>query len=282
MYSKFRWFLMAVVATLPLYGRRGKDYDPAITVIEGDCGRRTASRIIGGRTAEKNDFPWAVALVGQPGNGSGLQFCGGTLITDRHVVTAAHCVIGLSTLDFRVHAGHVDLDDAADSGGEWVSSIIVHPEYDSGKHRYADIAIVKLRSPIARGSGASACCLSDTGNHVGRNGTVLGWGATTPNGELPSKRLRYINLTIMANAECEDKLKRRIPSGTFCAGGLNRGFDSCTGDSGGPLVVLDDYTGRYSLAGIVSHGPLPCDQESLPSVYTQVRDYRDWVMSNAV
>ncbi len=237
--------------------------------------------IVGGQEADPGEWPWQVALVSKgvdPGNG---QFCGGALIGERWVLTAAHCVDTANTNSLDVVAGIHDLV-TVDAGAVRValSQIVVHPGW-SDVTKDNDIALLKLAQPIAeRARRADALPIAystlppaSIGALVGVDATVTGWGNRSSNGQDFPARLHEVVVPIIANADCQNAYDN-LTDNMLCAGLPQGGKDSCQGDSGGPLVVADGP--NWQQAGIVSFG-IGCALPDFPGVYTRVSRYIDWI-----
>jgi secreted trypsin-like serine protease len=225
--------------------------------------------IVGGTNAPAGLFPHQVSIQTR----SGFHFCGGSLIGDRHVLTAAHCVQGERASQLRVAADLVNLS----SGGQVfsVTAIDVHSSYNSSTSD-SDIALLTLdRSTGSIGKVA----LMDPGSEAtladpGTDSVVTGWGALSESGGSPD-RLQQVTVPILSNTECNDAYDGDITSRMVCAGLLGvGGKDSCQGDSGGPLVVDDG--GGWAQVGVVSFG-FGCARAQFPGVYTRVSSFESWI-----
>lgn len=239
------------------------------------------------------------------GSGSKGHHCGGSLISERYVVTASHCVNGKSLpADWRLTGVRLgEWDTATDPDCEVdvrgmkdcapphldvpVERTIPHPSYDPGsKNQLNDIALLRLARRIEYTDFVRPICLPldtnlRTATFDGISMDVAGWGKT--------EQLSASNLKLKAAVdgftlnECQSVYNRQsilLKNTQMCAGGME-GVDSCRGDSGGPLISLDTnkVNTYYFLAGVVSFGPTPCGLNGWPGVYTRVGAYVDWVQA---
>jgi secreted trypsin-like serine protease len=261
--------------------------------------RDASSRIIGG--AKPGDATYAsqlastVALVSMdaPSQYDG-QFCGGTLIDELHVLTAAHCVVENDPYSFRVApsslrvlAGTRNLDERALKPANMVpvTTIFVNPNFNLNTFRY-DAAVLRLARPI---TGVPLLpMLTDAESTALGIGTqevpsrAAGWGDTDTSSDdccFPPFLLT-ISMAIHTDATCRSNLEdsptwRFDPTHQLCSGAVGR--DTCQGDSGGPLIVNERATGAPRLAGIVSHG-VGCG-EGFYGIYARVNSLYGWVAS---
>merc|ERR1711976_486988 len=239
-----------------------------------NCGipnRQTDSdRIVGGVETEVNEYPWQVALVSSTGS---HPFCGGTLISDRHVMTAAHCTAGSSASSIAVLVGEHRIDD-----GEFtrigLSAINDHPNYND-RSLNNDYSILTLDTPVTISPAVRPACLpSSDSDYTGKIATVSGWGSLTSGGNQPAV-LNEVDVTVQSNSDCKNAYGGGITNNMICA--ADAGKDSCQGDSGGPLVTEEN--GRYTLIGVVSWG-YGCADARYPGVYARVTSRMDWILSN--
>ncbi|XP_047450570.1 coagulation factor IX isoform X2 [Mugil cephalus] len=207
------------------------------------------TRIVGGSLETQGGSPWQVLIR----RADGFGFCGGTLVSDRWVVSAAHC---LEETPDHVTVG--DYDKKRPDPGEQliqVQQVFVHPHFHSFTFD-SDIALLYLSKPVLRGPTASPACLPDP--HLSQYllkdnsmGLVTGWGSTRYLG--PSSRfLRKVTLPVVRFQDCTASTDQVITDNMFCAGYLESSLDACRGDSGGPFVV--NYRGTWFLTGVVSWG----------------------------
>ncbi|GAA2662307.1 MULTISPECIES: serine protease [Actinosynnema] len=218
-------------------------------------------RIVGGVVVDApNAYPWVVALADPVGR----QFCGGAIVSQYQVVTAAHCVNGLTGRDVLVVAGRLDVTRPGGTVHP-VSQVYVHSAYRSATSG-ADIAYLLTSTPMPYEPIALAKP-SETGLYrAGITGTAFGWGRTSESGS-SSPVLRKVSVPLQTNEVCAAAYPGYYQSSSmFCAGLPNGGKDACQGDSGGPFVIA----GR--LAGLVSWG-VGCARPEYPGVYTRVGVY---------
>jgi trypsin len=242
--------------------------------------------IVNGYVPDPSQWPWMAALLfsetfrPQYTTDFQRQFCGGTLIRPRVVVTAVHCIRApgiRSGADLHVLLARRDLDEQV---GERiaVAEIVVHPGYDPGSERN-DVAIIHLAAP----SMMTPATILDPRTRLreGRRGTVMGWGLLADEGGA-SHVLRAADVPLWSPKRCGQAWREQYdPSVMVCAGYLNGQVDSCQGDSGGPLMVLDEAR-RWQLLGVVSFGA-KCAQPELPGVYAWVnsQEVRDFIAAEA-
>ncbi len=244
-------------------------------------------RIVGGHEATPGDWPWMASVQLEVGANETIHWCGGSLIDDEWVLTAAHCVknipvgngqtIDLASADLKVLLGQ---HRQSGTGGEWkqVTRIIAHENY-VGTVQGADIALLRLSSPSNQPQVTLATA-GDAGHFApGVAATVTGWGDLTSGGNGPDA-LHEVEVPIVSNAIANrpESYGGIITDSMIAAGFAAGGRDSCQGDSGGPLVVQDGQ-GGYLQAGIVSFGQ-GCAAPNKYGIYTRVASFYDWVDRN--
>ena len=222
-------------------------------------------RIVGGENAKIEQHPWQVALQMK-----GAFVCGGSLIAERWVLTAAHCFTTRRPEDWQVKAGVTNY--ASGGAGTPVVRVIIHPQYHQPTHEH-DIALMKLKAKTK--GRVIARAPADMTMPAGQPLEVTGWGHTSEGGEI-AKVLQKANVPHADSAACNarEAYDGTIRSGMMCAGQKEGGVDSCKGDSGGPLVwrTADGPV----LVGVVSWG-IGCARKLKYGVYTRVSAYSDWI-----
>ncbi|XP_069507868.1 serine protease 27-like [Ambystoma mexicanum] len=244
------------------------------------CGKPGWDRIVGGEDATNGEWPWQVSL-----RKNGAHNCGGSLIKDTWVVTAAHCFLRpVRTNEFTVLLGAFQLSISS-AVAVGVKAVHINPVYrwhGSG----GDMALVELEKPVGYTNYILPVCLPSpsTTFRTGLKCWATGWGSIRPGGSLPFPRtLQKVDLPIIDSKTCDewyhiDSLVSPTTPIVFpdmiCAGYQQGNKDACQGDSGGPLVCK--WNDTWLLAGIVSWG-YGCAAVNRPGVYTRVNAYTDWI-----
>ena len=230
-------------------------------------------RIIGGKPVPIKDNPWQVGILAArvPSN-LVAQFCGGSIIAPRWVVTAAHCLDG-GTLPTQIHI--LTGTDSLEKGGTRVnaSRIIVHEGWNPKTNDF-DIALVEVASDL---TGTAVVGDTSTTEHPATvQVRVTGWGRTSKTKNAGSKTLQGIEIPYVTRATCNRPASYdgEITENMICAGVPQGGVDSCQGDSGGPATAT--IAGNRRLVGIVSWGE-GCAMRDKYGVYTNVSKFRGWV-----
>jgi len=239
------------------------------------CGvtRKDEQRVVGGRPTNADDYPWMAGMLYQ-----GSIYCGGALINDRYIATAAHCVEGLPIEDLNVILGVYDLmsEDQSNLQVKSIEKVVIHPKF-ANKTFNNDIAIVKLDTPIEFSYAIRPICLPQfQRNYTGQTGIVTGWGRVNETSNI-SPSLRQAHVPIYSNRDCR-KTKygpKEITDNMLCAGYDSGEFDACQGDSGGPLHLMGKDQ-KIDLIGIVSWG-VGCGRRGYPGVYTRITNYLKWI-----
>lgn len=234
-------------------------------------------RIVGGSDASIEDYPWQVFLT------AGDYMCGGTIISENWILTAAHCTIDengddISSGEMNVKVGATNPYRILFGENYAVKNVIVHQNYNINDIEY-DIAILELEEAIDFENAEPIKLISeeevlDGATAPGVMATVTGWGLTRVNPDLFATILQEVQLPIVSN-EAAAVVWGRIDPTILMAGYLDGGKDACSGDSGGPLIV--DVDGEPKLAGVVSWGSENCDTYG---GFTRVSSYVDWIYDN--
>ncbi|XP_073818449.1 serine protease grass-like isoform X2 [Musca autumnalis] len=262
------------------------------------CGTDNGNRVVGGTETDLAEFPW-MALLKYRGP-SGEQFrCGGSLITNRYVLTAAHCVNTVDPL-VGVRLGEHDTsteEDCVKRGPKLkcnlpvenfgIETIVSHPEYNKREH-VNDIALVKLDRNVEFKSHIEPVCLPINSNILRTRPEddfqISGWGYTEhghTSNVLLKARVKQLPLS-----SCSTAYSIRLSDTRhLCAGDETVGRDTCGGDSGGPLIQFAPYNvkKRFIQYGVVASGRYACKFDNkLPGVYTNVSNFMPWITHNIV
>ncbi|MFK7803142.1 MAG: trypsin-like serine protease [Anaerolineae bacterium] len=269
--------LMMVVMLLMANGRvLAQDDEPNTPTGEkSQPAEGRAPEIVGGNNADPGEYPWQALVF--PGG----FLCGGSLIDEEWVMTAAHCVFDqsgnlMSAGDVQVVLGEHDRNSTSgDEQNRSVTQVIAHPSY-SPSTQDNDVALLKLSSPasIVAGKVETVPLNSEADISSGTLATVTGWGATSQGGSVASI-LQEVSVPVVTNQVCNAAYNGSITANMICAGFQQGGKDSCQGDSGGPFVTQNG-SGDWVLTGVVSWG-IGCAQPNYYGVYARVSQYVSWV-----
>ncbi|MGH0153952.1 UNVERIFIED_CONTAM: hypothetical protein FKN15_045223 [Acipenser sinensis] len=232
----------------------------------------TDLRIVGGMLCRRGECPWQVYIHQK----NDFGFCGGTLITDRWVVSAAHCFEEITP--HHVTIGNFDkLRRDLDEQKILVEKLVVHPHFHSATFD-SDIALLYLAQPAGLGAYATPLCLPNTNLaklllQEGNMGQASGWGNTRYLGR-SSRFLLRVALPVVSYEKCMKSTSQVITDNMFCAGYLQEPMDSCRGDSGGPFAM--HYKDTWYLTGVISWGER-CAAKGKYGVYTRVSNYLSWI-----
>jgi len=222
-------------------------------------------RIVNGNATTIEAHPYQVSLQSL----SGSHFCGGSIVNENTIVTAAHCTVGKLPSGLRIRLGTTKYN----TGGEIVSvkSIHIHPGYNS-QLMINDFSVLKLSTPVRESSTVRYIQLAEVTPRTGTPAVVTGWGTTCflfcPT--LPTT-LQEVTVDIIDWTDCASKDYKygsQILPTMVCAYAEKK--DACQGDSGGPLVA------NNQLVGVVSWGA-GCAREGYPGVYSDVPSGLDFI-----
>ncbi|CAG9136796.1 unnamed protein product [Plutella xylostella] len=237
---------------------------------------RNPQRIVGGSVTSIEEYNFAVALLlGQ--KSSYTQNCGGALLNDRTVLTAAHCLDGYSTRRWRARVGST----YGNSGGEIYSAdeFIIHPDFDydttdNDVALFRTLGTIRLRELVPAAIAGPNYVLPDN-----ESVWAIGWGHTTYGDPFSSsEELQHVEVWTIDQAICKARygeLGIEITDNMLCSGWLDvGGRDQCQGDSGGPLLH------NNVVVGVTSWGK-DCAHPYYPSVNVRVSRYTSWIQDNA-
>lgn len=252
--------------------------------VDLDKANAPAERISGGHDAPKGAHPWQALLRYRNGD----AFCSGSLVSERYVLTAAHCVENLRTRTTQIEVAlgklYVDKEEPDELVTD-VRDIRIHPNYrlvtvDS------DIALVELTEHVPFSTLIQPVCLGDSDQvekhfflRSKQKAIVSGWGRTM-NTKTASSRLQEVEVPIHSPDTCRRSTNFTVTENMLCAGATTGGVsrDACDGDSGGPLVAESE--GRWYLLGIVSWGDsVLCGTKGSYGFYTKVNRFHGWLKS---
>ncbi|XP_039974437.1 trypsin-1-like isoform X1 [Xiphias gladius] len=216
-------------------------------------------KIVGGHECTPHSLAYQVSL------NSGYHFCGGSLVNENWVVSAAHCY--KSRIEVRLGEHNIRVSEGTE---QFIisSRVIRNPKYNP----YTidnDIMLIKLSKPAVLDQYVQPVPLPTSCAPAGTMCTVSGWG-NTMSSTADRNKLQCLEIPILSAQDCDNAYPGMISNSMFCAGYLEGGKDSCQGDSGGPVLCNGE------LQGVVSWG-YGCAEKDHPGVYTKVCIFKDWL-----
>ncbi|KAF7995851.1 hypothetical protein HCN44_006958 [Aphidius gifuensis] len=241
------------------------------------------TKIVGGSEAVKNNYPHQVSLQwGTPPLTQVSHFCGGSIISERWILTAGHCVLAVPDYgSFIVKAGkHVLNEQENEEQSIEVEASFIHESYSGGVAPY-DVAILKLKVSLVINQWVSPIKLPKQGILHNGDAVLTGWGSIVPSGTTLPSNLQTAVFPIIDLDTCRSSLEQIVgPSPlhetNICTGPLTGGYSACSGDSGGPLISRQPQQDD-EIIGIVSWGIIPCGTLGAPSVFTRVSAFVEWI-----
>ncbi|XP_021922104.1 trypsin alpha-like [Zootermopsis nevadensis] len=225
---------------------------------------RLDGRIVGGEDADINDYPYQLSF-----EYSGSHMCGASIISAIWVVTAAHCVDGVSPSYAQFRAG----SSIRGTGGSIhpAAELIANPDYDYYTIDF-DVAVARVSVAFDFGPGVQPIPLTAAEPYAGHNSVVTGWGTLSSGSSSLPTTLQVVVVPIVSREECNEAYIAYggVTENMICAAVSGGGKDACQGDSGGPLAV------DGVLAGLVSWG-VGCAEPLYPGVYSNVASLRSFI-----
>ncbi|UJR17996.1 hypothetical protein I4U23_004897 [Adineta vaga] len=256
------------------------------------CGKISVgmnARIVNGENAISNSWPMIVSF--RYTGAISWHLCGGTILDELHILTAAHCVdsviTGISMMNMTIAIG---LHNLSQSNGiiRQINKIIIHPLWTSNPfYLLNDIAIVRLNQSLNldRNSSLTGTCLPSRSNNSeetiqyplnNTNLVIIGWGRLNTSGSSPNI-LQQVTVQLIGHRDRMCASTVVDPFSQLCADLYQGGKGACYGDSGGPIFQwIGD---RWEQIGIVSYGEMGCATKGYPTVYTRISYFIDWIQS---
>ncbi|XP_060657031.1 chymotrypsin-2-like [Drosophila nasuta] len=244
------------------------------------------NRIINGENAAPKQFPYQV-FIEKHVNYDWKPNCGGVVISNRTVLTAAHCI--KDSMDaFKIYFGAVDRTNTFETGQQRLivkrKNIIVHPEYDPHQ-RLNDIALIRLPAEILFDEYIQPAKLPDPDKlYDNEIGVGSGWGMTDRNSWKLTSNLQYLNVTIFPYEECKPLVHKYkafhakfFPASYICLK-PSQG-STCHGDSGGPLAIRNE-DGTSTIVGLTAFGTTITCEPNMLVIFTRVSSFLQWIKQN--
>ncbi|XP_066905559.1 trypsin-1 [Halyomorpha halys] len=259
--------------------RKCIEYGHKMSIMKGNS---TKYRIIGGTIAQANEFPFMVAIGKEPKSpDEEMWFCGGSIVSENFVITAAHCINKEIEKNYTILAGTISLNDSM-AQLRHVAEAIIHPKFTPWKIGY-DLALLRIRKPFQISPSVFPLCLLGSSSlSAVTKGLAIGYGVEKEGVSKSLGNLMKVKLDIFSSKECDDFYPAIVQYGgkkptMLCAGVIGGGKDTCQGDSGGPLIVPFMQPPRqFGLIGVTSAG-LSCGLPSSPGLYIKIPYFLSWI-----
>ncbi|XP_033018370.1 acrosin-like [Lacerta agilis] len=260
------------------------------TTCDGVCGRRPMAsshnllRVVGGSNVLPGTWPWMVSFQVLTREGFS-SFCGGSLISPRWVLSAAHCFQKPKEIPWvRLSIGAISISNPGPNAQRRsIKRLVNHKLYkhDSYGKVHNDVSLVELNEPVNCTDYIQPACLPDDSVEVSllSHCYVSGFGIMDPKtGNMPDiMQEGSVDLIPKATCSRRDWWSSKILKENICVGRLEGGVATCKGDSGGPLMCREKRSERYWVVGVTSWGPSSCGQAKKPGVFTSTQLYLDWI-----
>ncbi|XP_043648373.1 chymotrypsin BI [Drosophila teissieri] len=242
-------------------------------------GAMAMDRIFGGDVGNPHCFPYQVGMLLQ--RPKGLYWCGGSLISDKHVITAAHCVdMAKRALVF---LGANEIKNAKEKGQVRLmvpsENFQIYPTWNP-KRLKDDIALVRLPHAVSFNERIHPIQLPkrhyEYRSFKNKLAIASGWGRYATGVHAISNVLRYVQLQIIDGRTCKSNFPLSYRGTNICTSGRNA-RSTCNGDSGGPLVLQRRHSKKRVLVGITSFGSIYGCDRGYPAAFTKVASYLDWI-----
>uniref|UniRef100_A0AB38ZEC3 Venom S1 protease 28 n=1 Tax=Ectomocoris sp. TaxID=3104572 RepID=A0AB38ZEC3_9HEMI len=238
------------------------------------CGwaNKDDQRIVGGKATKVNEYPMMAGFVYLEED---KVLCGGTIITQRHIITAAHCTEPFTPEEYGIFIGHHNYKKAKNEINLLApEKFIEHENYDSFTLKY-DISLVIMKEIIEFSKNVGPACMPKTTdlNVIKHRVKILGWGLTRYKGKT-SDTLLKVNVDVQEFNTCVEKNIHLELQDIHQLCTFRKSKDSCSGDSGGPLLWVDPDTNRYTLVALTSYGT---NCAKYPAVNSDITYFLYWI-----